>query len=307
MLFLYDDLFLEHKTGNHPENSGRLVSITRRVKDSDINDQLEYLPITPAKDEDILRIHTKEYIARAKKTIEDGTGYFDCMDSVVSEKSLEAAYLAAGSGVLAADQIVSGKHKTAFCCVRPPGHHAEANESMGFCIFNNIAITARYLQAKHEIKKVVIFDWDVHHGNGTEHSFYDDDSVLYISTHQYPHYPGTGAREDIGSGKGVGYNLNIPMNAGTGDQEYLEVMGKEVLPAIKKFAPDFILISAGFDANHDDQLSSIRLSPEIFGTLTEQILSVSDSAEGRIISFLEGGYDYDSLSKSVVNHIKKLI
>lgn len=305
ILYLYDDLFLEHKTGNHPETFHRLNWINTAINSSSIKDKVKRISPTPASREDILRIHTEEYICHLEEAIEQKNMFLDA-DTIISEKSLDAAYLAAGAGIVAANEIVNGKIKTAFCAVRPPGHHAETDRAMGFCLFNNVAITARYLQEVLGMKKIVIVDWDVHHGNGTEKSFYHDDTVFYISLHQYPHYPGTGARKDVGIKNGEGYNLNIPMEAGSGDEEYLKAFSDEVIPNIEKFAPDFILISAGFDAHQKDMLASMRLTSETYGTFTEMIESASSSAQGRIISFLEGGYEPIGLSEGVLYHLKAL-
>ncbi len=303
---MYDDLFLKHETGNHPENKGRLEAINQAIENSGLFSEIEMIKPIPATEKDILRIHSREYLTRVQETIKSGSPFLDSMDTVVSSLSFEAACLAAGAGITAADKIMNGDFKTAFCAVRPPGHHAEEGISMGFCIFNNIAITAKYLQQVHGINKVMILDWDVHHGNGTEKSFYEDNTVFYISLHQYPHYPGTGARADIGRGKGKNFTLNIPMSAGSNDQDYLNAFKEEVIPSVKTFAPGFILISAGFDANKADPLSSVDLSPDVFGTFTEMIVNSTNSYRGRIISFLEGGYDYDALAKSVLCHLSEL-
>lgn len=307
ILYLYDDLFLQHETGDHPENKGRLIAINQLLNRSPINSLVVRLTPRAASRDDILRVHTEEYIRRAERLTSNGNFFFDNTDTIISQHSLDAAFLAAGAGPTAADEIMKGNYKFAFCAVRPPGHHAEQNTAMGFCIFNNIAITARYLQAKHKIKKVLIVDWDVHHGNGTEKIFYDDDSVFYISIHQYPHYPGTGAANDIGVGRGLNCNLNIPMAAGSGDHEYLNAFKEKIIPTIKNFAPEIILISSGFDAHHDDQLSAMRVTTKCFGTFTKMVKDASSSANGRIISFLEGGYHYKALSESVIEHLTKAL
>ncbi len=306
LLFAYDEIFLKHDTGMHPENYNRLIAINSWVAKSALNEQIDVITPRKAEKVDILRIHDEKYIDSAVQRIENGEVALD-IDTSVSKESAEAAYFAAGAGLTCADKIIAGDFKRAFCSVRPPGHHAERTHSMGFCIFNNVAITAKYLQQVHGIDKILILDWDVHHGNGTEHSFYTDPSVMYISLHQYPFYPGTGAKTDTGVGAGLNYNLNFPMNAGSGNHEYFTAFNERILPEIRRYNPDFILISAGFDAHQFDPLASINLNSEAFGEFTKMILSVAEHAEGRIISFLEGGYNLEVLGESVLFHIEILI
>lgn len=305
LLFVYDDIFLEHDTGRHPENKNRLISINSGLEKPEIKGSIARVKPQKADIASIRRIHTGKYIEHAEDIISSGHSFLDSPDTVVSGKSMEAALYAAGSGITAADKIMKEGFETAFCALRPPGHHAEKELSMGFCIFNNVAITARYLQEVYNLEKILILDWDVHHGNGTEHSFYDDSSVFYISLHQYPHYPGSGALGDTGVGEGDGYNKNYPMSAGTGDKEYLERF-REIKAIIKGYKPDFILLSSGFDAHTRDPLSSIQLSSEVFGTFTEIVKSASGSASGRVISFLEGGYDLEALKEAIEYHLKAL-
>ncbi len=305
VLYLYDKIFLEHETGSHPENKMRLISINEKIANTELSEITELTEPRKANDEDILRIHTKEYIDFVRREILNGNRYLD-LDTVVSHSSLEAAYFAAGAGLTAADKIIAGEFRRAFCAVRPPGHHAEKDKAMGFCIFNNIAITARYLQQVHNLEKILILDWDVHHGNSTQHSFYDDDTVYYISLHQYPFYPGTGGKNETGTGAGEKYTLNFPMPAGTGDSEWLAAFDEKIINEIKNYKPDFILISAGFDAHIDDPLASISIHSETFGKFTDLIKSAADSADGRIIAFLEGGYNLEALAESVFHHIKSL-
>jgi acetoin utilization deacetylase AcuC-like enzyme len=195
-----------------------------------------------------------------------------------------------------------------FAAVRPPGHHAEKTQAMGFCIFNNIAIAARYLQKKYKLEKIFILDWDVHHGNGTQHSFEDDPTVFYCSLHQYPHYPGTGAARERGTGAGEGFTLNIPMSAGSADEEYLTAFEEKVILAADSFAPDFVLISAGFDAHQDDPLAGIRLSDDIYYQMSKTMKEISERhCSGRLISFLEGGYNLSALARSTAAHLKALM
>ena len=298
-------IFLEHDTGlHHPESSQRLESIYKILKEkSYYNDLLQVSPIH-AKEEDITRIHS---IAHYNNILhrKGKSGYLDG-DTPYSEKSVEAALMAAGAGITLADKILEGECKNGMLLLRPPGHHAEPENAMGFCIFNNIAITAKYLQNKG-LKKILILDWDVHHGNGTEDSFYEDDSVYFISTHQYPFYPGTGKASDTGEGKGRGYNLNLPFARGSSDQDYLKIFGEKILPAIESFEPEFILISAGFDAHKRDPLAGIELSTTAYEKFTSMICKTANEiCSGRILSFLEGGYDLEALGESVEAHISVL-
>ncbi len=306
LIYITHDTFLKHETFNHPENKNRLIAINHLVTNTQLKDFVIQTPPRKATKEEILEIHTLEYFKRVEEETSQGASFLDGPDTVICKDSLEAAYLAAGSGLVAADMIMSGEYKTAICAIRPPGHHAEKDMAMGFCIFNNVAITAKYLQKKHGLEKILILDWDVHHGNGTEHSFYEDDSVYYISIHQYPHYPGTGADDDTGLNKGKGYNLNIPMPSESTDEDYIQAFNDKIIPTIKDFAPDFILISNGMDAHINDPLASMNLSSKAFGEFTKLVVGASESAQGRIISLLEGGYDLPALSESMTYHILAL-
>ena len=213
-----------------------------------------------------------------------------------------------GESLIAADAIMKEKITNAFCAIRPPGHHAEKNRALGFCLFNNIAITAKYLQQKHAIEKILIIDWDVHHGNGTQNAFYEDATVFYFSIHQSPHYPGTGLINETGIRKGERFTLNVPLTAGHGDEDYIEAFQSKLLPAANKFKPDFILISAGFDAHRDDPLAGMQLTETGFAKLTEIAADLADEfCNGKIISFLEGGYNLEKLAASVAAHIEILI
>jgi acetoin utilization deacetylase AcuC-like enzyme len=304
-LWLKDPIFLAHDTGTHPENHQRLQGIEERISQSPVMESLIQVAPRPASMEELRAVHFASYIDRLRGEIQGGASFLDSMDTVVSPSSWQAALAAAGAGPEAADRIMAGEAETAFCAVRPPGHHAEADHAMGFCLLNNIAVTARYLQNRHQLEKILIFDFDVHHGNATEHMFYDDQSVYYISIHQFPLFPGTGSRDDKGKGRGMGYNRNFPMAAGKGNDHYWEVV-QEVTTLIKNYSPDFILLSSGFDAHHRDPLAGMNLTSEFYGRLTEAVKSVADSAEGRVISFLEGGYALDALAKSVEYHLGAL-
>jgi acetoin utilization deacetylase AcuC-like enzyme len=226
----------------------------------------------------------------------------------MSVGSLRAAYLAAGAGVNAVDALMAGAVEHVFCAVRPPGHHAESAHAMGFCFFNNVAIAARYAQKAHGIRRVLIVDWDVHHGNGTQHAFYDDGSVLFFSTHQYPYYPGTGHAEEVGEGAARGLTVNVPMASGSGNTEYLEVFEQVLVPAADKFRPEFVVISAGFDAHKDDPLAGMALTENGYAALTGIVAEIARKhSHGRILSCLEGGYNLAALAASVEQHLVTLL
>ena len=240
--FVYHPQYLEHDMGaGHPESPERLRAIVARLQESGVFDRLVHIQPLPAADEWITCIHAASYLETLKRRAPTHGRVSLDPDTSMSPGSLSAAYLAAGGLLTAADAIVSGSIDHAFCAVRPPGHHAEHDRAMGFCLFNNVAIAARYLQRKHGIARVLIVDWDVHHGNGTQHAFYDDPSVLFFSTHQYPHYPGTGRPSEEGEGAGKGTTINVPMTAGEGDDVYRRLFEKVLIPAADNFKPDFVV------------------------------------------------------------------
>lgn len=222
-------------------------------------------------------------------------------DTHASQESFDVAMLAAGAVLGAVDAVLAGDLDGAFCAVRPPGHHAEHDRPMGFCLFNNVAVGARYAQSRHGIAKVAILDWDVHHGNGTQHIFESDPSVLYISLHQYPWYPGTGAKEETGVGAGKGFTMNFPMPAGTEEEAYLQVFTDQIVPALQTFDPGLLIVSAGFDAHREDPLADIRLTESSFATFTQMIAGIAP-----VVSVLEGGYNLDATAKSVEHHLRSL-
>jgi acetoin utilization deacetylase AcuC-like enzyme len=298
--FLYDDIFLTHDTGDwHPENKQRLKHIIQGLKNSDIWDKLIHIEPRLAAFEEIALVHTNSYIEKLKVF---GSGYLD-PDTYVSKNSVEAARYAVGAMLEAIDKCLDGTITRAFCAVRPPGHHAEVNRGMGFCIFNNIAIGARYAQQKG-YKKVFIIDFDVHHGNGTQHIFEDDDTVFFFSTHQYPYYPGTGSEREKGSGKGFGYTHNVPLYAGSGDKDYLFIY-QDVLPGIvKDFNPDIVLVSSGYDLHTRDPLASMRVTNEGLRAIVKAILQTSNKP---VISTLEGGYDLVALSEGVKLTLEEML
>lgn len=309
---VYHEACLEHQTGkDFPERPTRLAAILERLERRKLLAQLETIKPVPADLKWIERIHSPEYIARVKRTCE-GAGeqirHLDSSDVPVCGKSYLAALYSAGAPLAAIDAVMAGKVRNAFCAIRPPGHHALKNRAMGFCIFNNVAIAARYLQQEHRLARVLIIDWDVHHGNGTQDAFYEDGSVLYFSTHQSPWYPHTGNALERGKGKGLGHTINVPLPAGAGDQEVLQAWNEKLLPAARDFKPDFVLISAGFDSHRDDPLGGLTISTECYARLTRLARKIADHhCQGRLISMLEGGYHLDNLADSVEAHIRALM
>jgi acetoin utilization deacetylase AcuC-like enzyme len=290
--FIYDDIFLKHETPDwHPERKERLIQIINTLQKSGLWEKLIHIKPLRASHDNVALVHAPDYIKRIENFKK---GYLD-PDTYMSEDSLEAALYAAGSVIRAVEKCRKGEIQSAFCAVRPPGHHAESNRAMGFCIFNNIAVGARYSQ-KIGYKKVFIIDFDVHHGNGTQHIFEADDTVFYFSTHQYPHYPGTGGDSEKGIGKGKGYTYNVPMPAGSGDKEYLHVYQNVLPDLVKRFKPDIILVSSGYDIHKNDPLSDIRISDEGIMGIVRSILSCSSNP---FVFALEGGYNLSALGKSV--------
>lgn len=307
--FVYHDDYLAHLTGlGHPERPERLKSIISFLEDSSLIKKLIRIEPVKAELEWIEEIHGRQYIDHVRKSCEKDEIFLDSMDTRICKNSYEVALLAAGGCLKASDAVMEGIVSNVFCAIRPPGHHAEKDQAMGFCIFNNVAILARYLQKKHDIKKILIIDWDVHHGNGTQNAFYDDDSVFYFSIHQFPHYPGTGRESEKGNSSGTGYTLNVPVSAGSGDKDYIKIFKEILKPAALLFEPDFILISAGFDAHLSDPLSGIYMSEKGFGGITRIVKEIAvGCSRGRIISVLEGGYELSALGKSVNAHISALM
>ncbi len=300
---------LKHDTGpGHPERPERVTAILEALRNRGLSQQLLFSEPQPAALRWLTTVHESSYIERARKTILAGNAYLDSPDTPVCPDSFRAALLAAGAGIHAADLILSEKLTRVFCPVRPPGHHAEKAKAMGFCIFNNVAVAARYLQEAHGVRRIFIVDWDVHHGNGTQHAFYTDPSVFYFSTHQFPHYPGTGAADERGKGLGEGFTYNVPLPAGSGDAAYTEVFEEILLPLVENFRPDFFLISAGFDPHLDDPLSGMQVTEAGFRRMTRIIRELANQfSKGRIISFLEGGYNLRALGESASVHVEELL
>lgn len=298
------DTYQNHNTGEgHPEKIDRVTAVIENFKKLD-NKNLVWKKPSSFEQSILIKTHTKDYIKQVNLSFpQSGLKFLDG-DTVVSPGSKDATKDAVGSIISAIDGVEKKEFKNAFCCVRPPGHHAEKEKAMGFCIFNNVAVGANYLIEKYKYKKIAIIDFDVHHGNGTQDIFYNDKNVLYISTHQYPYYPGSGSEKENGKYNNV---LNIPLEAGTTGNEYLNAYEK-VLDKLKEFKPEFLLFSAGFDAHIDDPLAQLRLSSEDFYKITKRTLEVSKAyCNGNIVSILEGGYDLKALQESTQRHVDALI
>lgn len=307
--FLYDDVFLEHETGEgHPERAERLRRMLRRLEAGGYMDKVLPVPTRAADECHLELIHKKAYIERVKQGIESGEEFLDSVDNTVCTRTYHVALSAVGGCLNMCDAVMSGRVANGFCAVRPPGHHAESQKAGGFCFFNNVAIAARYIQTEYGVGRVAIVDWDVHHGNGTQDAFQDDDSVYYISLHQYPYYPGTGAETDIGFGQGLGYTLNIPVKAGSGNSHYLQAFNERVVPELERFRPEVVLVSAGFDAHRDDPLSSINLTGDMYYRFTRMLRDVARRhASDRLIAFLEGGYNVDVCAEGAEQVIRALL
>jgi acetoin utilization deacetylase AcuC-like enzyme len=284
-----DRRYREHRgPAGHPERPERLAAVERAIEEQ--RDRLRWLPARPASDQEILRVHGPAHLALVEEAARQAPSQLD-PDTFVSPQSLEVGRLAAGAAIDLAREVASGRLQTGLAAVRPPGHHAEAGHPMGFCLFNNVAIAARALQAEDGVGRVLIFDWDVHHGNGTQHSFDEDPSVLYASTHQFPYYPGTGAAAEVGRGRGAGFTLNIPLPAGCGDEIYLGALQRLLVPVTQKFRPDIILVSCGFDAHLDDPLAAMQVTGEGFRAMSALVRALAeDCCGGRAAFVLEGGY-----------------
>ncbi len=299
---IYDDIYLKHNAEGHPEHKGRLESIMEHFKRSELRDRIPIEKPVRAKIEDIGKVHDYQYIQEIKEFCEGGGGYLD-PDTYANSYTYEVSLYAVGGVIKGIDLIKEEKAEAVFCAVRPPGHHAEYSRAMGFCIFNNIAVGARYAQ-KLGYEKVFIVDFDAHHGNGTQRCFYEDDTVFYFSTHQFPFYPGTGSEAERGRGKGEGYTLNIPMPAYSGDKEY-EKAYKTILPeAVKRFSPDIMLISAGYDLHEEDPLTMLQVTDKGIELIVESLLSVCKEINIPVLFSLEGGYNLNALGRNVVSTLR---
>jgi len=296
---VYDPIYLDHDTGDHVENSRRLAEAISCLEETGIKDKLTYLPPRPALLEELEMIHTPEYISHVKSKAEKGGGWLD-PETVVSPKSYEAALYAVGGLLVAVEAVMKDEVDNAFAMVRPPGHHAISDRAMGFCIFNNVAVAAKLALNKFSLNRVLIVDFDVHHGNGTQDTFYTDPKVLYFSAHQYPFYPGTGWTDEIGSGEGLGATVNFPMAAGWGDEEYLRAFKEVLVPLARRFQPQLILVSAGFDAHWADELAMMRVSIKGFAQMVMILKELAaELCQGRLVFTLEGGYNLQVIASSI--------
>ena len=288
-----DPRYLEHDTGRgHPERPARIAVLEGAVRDRPGIEQVEARPATA---EELTRVHAEKYFDEVQSTRDRSAYAFDA-DTHTSPRSFDTACLAAGGLLALLDEVMGGRIENGFAFVRPPGHHAERARAMGFCLFNNVAVGAAYLRARYHLERVAVVDWDVHHGNGTQHTFEDDPHVLFISTHQYPFYPGTGAADEIGTKEGVGFTVNVPFPAGFGDAEYLEAFHSVIEPVLDQYAPEFILISAGFDPHVDDPLGGMHVTEAGFAAMARCLLRrARQSARGRCVAVLEGGYNLEAV------------
>lgn len=306
--YMYDDRFLGHLTGEgHAESPERLMAIRDSVAQAEWVGELLPIQATEADLEVVGLVHTPGYMELVRTECESGATRLSTGDTRISPSSYAIALSVVGGVTSAVDAVMTGEAKNAFCTVRPPGHHASAERGMGFCIFNNVAVAARYAQVKYGVERVLIADWDVHHGNGTQDTFYNDGSVFFMSTHQDPLYPNTGRVEETGEGPGAGLTLNRPFPAGAGNQEIIGAFLNDLLPAARAFQPDLTLISAGFDSRVDDRLGGFTVDDEGFRELTRIMLEIAHlKGGGRLVSVLEGGYTPSGLASAVTAHLDEL-
>ncbi|MBL9083853.1 MAG: histone deacetylase [Planctomycetales bacterium] len=309
MTLLYsDDRFLAHETGRHPEQPDRLRSITKRLADEGLDTKATRIECVVATAAQIERCHDAAYVKHVRDTIAAGRlGQIE-QDTIVSAGSYDAAVLAAGTVCDAVKRVLGGEDKTALCLVRPPGHHALKAAPMGFCLFNNIAIGARAAIAEHGLERVLIVDWDVHHGNGTQDEFYDDGQVGFYSIHRSPFYPGSGAADETGRGRGLGTTVNVLVEYGTPRPKYFELFRAGLEKIAERMKPQLVLVSAGFDAHKDDPIGSLDLETDDFAELTKLLQATADThSGGRLVSVLEGGYNLTALAASVSVHLRTLL
>ena len=297
--YVYDPIYLKHDTGQHVENAGRLEALISDLELAGLKSQLTLVEPPAASIEELSLVHQKQYIGYIQDVARKGGGWLDA-DTVMSPDSYDVALYAAGGVIRAAEAVMDGEVVSAFALVRPPGHHATPRRAMGFCLFNNIAIAAQHALARYNLERILIIDFDVHHGNGTQETFYDSPRVMYISTHQYPFYPGTGSIEETGDGAAQGTTINIPLPAGCGDGEYLKVFEQIIVPAARRFKPQLILVSAGYDLHWADGLALMQVSVTGFGQMARIIKGLADElCGGRLAFSLEGGYNLNALAASV--------
>jgi len=308
MTLLYqDDAFLEHETGQHPERPVRLTAIRRQLERTGLDERCQRPAWQPVTDAQLARVHDLGYARSVQSYAEKGGGRIEA-DTVVSPRSYEVARLAAGAACDAVQRVLKGEDRNALVLARPPGHHALHDNVMGFCLFNSVAIAARAALAEQGLDRVLIVDWDVHHGNGTQDAFWEDAQVGFFSIHRWPFYPGSGAAGETGAGKGLGTTLNVPVEFGTSRAEYLSAFQRGLEDLAASLEPQLVLISAGFDAHRDDPIGSLELELEDFAELTRRVQQVANAyAGGRMVSLLEGGYNTGALAGSVEAHLRELV
>ena len=302
-------IFLEHNTGQHPENANRLRAILDKLESDKLMGKFIVEAGRTATPAEIKMLHTEKLISEVETASESGAQTLHTRDCVISAQTYKASLHAVGSVLDAALEVAERRLDNAFCAVRPPGHHAEFDTAMGFCFFNNIALTAEFLSREMGFQRILIIDFDVHHGNGTQHFFEERSDIFFVSMHQDPRtcYPGTGFAKENGRGVGTGYTLNIPVPPGIEDAEYLQIFSTDVKPKLEEYNPDFVLISAGFDAHRDDPLASLNLTESTFKKLSFELKRLAEqTAGGRMLSILEGGYDLNALSSCVSEHLQIL-
>ena len=308
MTLIYrDERFLLHQTGAHPECPQRLKLIHTKLDQSKMMDRCVVQTAVSASDDDLLRVHSIGHLQQIREFAQAGGGRIEA-DTVMSPESADVAILAAGAAVDAVTQIVNGRHANALCLVRPPGHHALPDGPMGFCLLGNAAVAARAAVQRLGLNRVLVVDWDVHHGNGTQDVFYEDEQVGFFSAHRFPFYPGTGRKSETGHGAGLGTKFNLPLKFGISRQDYLSAFENMLTRAADATKPELIIVSAGFDAHADDPVGSLGLETEDFQKLTELVLQVADThCGGRLVSLLEGGYNVDRLADCVALHLETLL
>ena len=306
-LYYYDPVFMEHQTGDHPERSDRVLAVVRHLNFIALDSSCIRPSWLPATVQRLRYVHTDDYIDSVKRFADAGGGYLDA-DTFVSRKSFEVASVATGAVCDAVTRVVAGEDRNAFCLVRPPGHHAMPDHAMGFCLFNHVAVGARVATRELGLRSVLIVDFDVHHGNGTQAIFWEDPAVGYFSMHRWPLYPGTGADAETGGGAGLGTTLNIPITFGTSAWQQLSIFEDRLGDFADRLRPELVLVSAGFDSHKDDPIGSLGLETEDFRPLTRILLEVAERhSQGRLVSVLEGGYNSEALTESVTVHLEELV
>lgn len=308
MTLLYtDERFQDHETGRHPECPARLRAIDERLQDSGLLEICTLPEWDLADRDDVDDVHDAQYISDLKTFVDQGGGSIDG-DTVTCPASFDVAMLAAGAAIDAVERVITHDDSRALCLVRPPGHHALPARAMGFCLLANVSIAAEYARRRHGLERILIVDWDVHHGNGTQDVFYRDEQVTFLSSHRWPFWPGSGSEEETGEGPGLGTTFNLPLAYGTSRRDILDRFASLLESAAARCRPQLVLLSAGFDAHRRDPIGSLGLETEDFGTLTSLVADVADEyADGRLVSLLEGGYDLEALAESVELHLRTLV